>query len=141
MPQPHERQAPCKPCPISSLLLKCNCSSKTHLSCRSGMFASTRIHVLGKSRVAAKRGFGLRFEHVRVDRVFWLRDAAPTGKSRASLSSWKLPVYPELQGMECRSKFQQGSPFQHGLSWVPAFAHFSRAEVCSLPDQLRLILP
>lgn len=40
-----------------------------------------------------------------------------------------------------RSKFQQGSPFQHGLSWVPGFAHFSRVEVCSLPDQLGLIVP
>ena len=40
-----------------------------------------------------------------------------------------------------RSKSQQGSPFQHGLSWAPVFAQFAREEVCRLPDQLRLILP
>lgn len=66
------------------------------------MFASALSQVLGKPRVAAKRDFW--FKHVSVDPVFWLHDAAPTGTSRASLSSWKLPVYPGVQGMECSSK-------------------------------------
>lgn len=40
-----------------------------------------------------------------------------------------------------KSKSQQGSPFQHGLSWILAFAQFAREKVCRLPNQLRLILP
>lgn len=40
-----------------------------------------------------------------------------------------------------RSKSQQGSSLQHGLSWAPVFAQFAGEEVCRLPDQLRLIVP
>lgn len=100
--------------------------------------------MLGKPRVAAKRGFGLRFKHISVDPVFCymmqppLAAVVPPSAPANSLCTQRSKAWSAAAG---RSEFQQGSPFQHGLSWVTAFAHFSRVEVCSLPDQLRLILP
>lgn len=100
--------------------------------------------MLGKPRVAAKRGFGLRFKHISVDPVFCyvmqppLAAVVPPSAPANSLSTQRSKAWSTAAGS---SEFQQGSPFQHGLSWVTAFAHFSRVEVCSLPDQLRLILP
>lgn len=114
---------------------------KSISNCKAEKFASALSQVLGKPRVAAKRDFWIK--HISVDPGFWLHDEPPLATvvpPSAPGSSLCTQGFKAWSAAASRSKFQQGSSFQHGLSWVPAFAHFSRVEVCSLPAQLRLIL-